>query len=191
MIKPLLPALVLLALMLVFVLALAALKRRSSERIRLVAKPLMTPAERETLRHLERAAPYCRIHAQVAMGALMRPERGLDRSDRTHWRNRFSQKIVDLVLEDRATGAVVALVELDDRMHDAERDRVRDRMTAACGYLTIRLPGSPRPTAAIVAARVAAALTDPDEHRIEPEARPCLETGSTTAPTGAAATEDA
>lgn len=160
MIKTLIITLALLALLLLFVAALTRRSPRTKERIRLVAKPLMTPAERENLVHLEQAAPSCRVHAQVAMGALMRPERGLGRGDRAHWRNRFSQKIVDFVLEDRATGKVVALVELDDSTHLAERDAARDRMTAACGYRTVRLSCSPRLTATSVTATLAEAIAE-------------------------------
>lgn len=52
---------------------------------------------------LERAVPHCRIHAQVAMGALLKaptnPLRKAQHSDR----DAFSQKIVDFVAQDRAT----------------------------------------------------------------------------------------
>ncbi len=184
MIKTLIVTLALLALLLLFVAALTRRTPRTKERIRLVAKPLMTPAEREILVHLEQAAPSCRVHAQVAMGALMRPERGLGRGDRAHWRNRFSQKIVDFVLEDRDDGQVVALVELDDRTHEAGRDRARDEMTAACGYLTTRIPCSPRPTAESVAARLAEELAvdaaDQGSARFrphDPSCRPLIATG--------------
>ncbi|WP_457350897.1 DUF2726 domain-containing protein [Sphingomonas sp. UYP23] len=54
-------------------------------------------------------------------------------------RYKFSSKIVDFVIEDRASGAILALVELDDRSHDAARDRQRDAMTASAGYRTVRL----------------------------------------------------
>ena len=67
--------------------------------------------------------------------------------------NTFSQKIVDFVIEDRASGAILALVELDDRSHNAFRDRLRDAMTASAGYRTIRLPGG-RLTTADIAARL-------------------------------------
>lgn len=68
-------------------------------------------------------------------------------------RNRFSQKIVDFVIEDRATGGILALVELDDRSHDALRDRQRDAMTASAGYRTIRLAAG-RINQADIAARL-------------------------------------
>lgn len=113
-------------------------------------KPLMTRNEREFISRLERALPECRVHAQVSMGAIMKPsfdEGGSKRSRSAHRavRNRFSQKIVDFVVEDRRTGEILALIELDDRTHDAMRDGRRDSMTRAAGYTTIRWHSRNRP----------------------------------------------
>lgn len=102
-------------------------------------KPFLTKAEREALRHIETALPWCRIHAQVSMGALVQPAKNLSRSDHYRERGKFSQKIVDFVVEDRASGKVVVLIELDDRTHQADRDGKRDQITAIAGYKTIRL----------------------------------------------------
>lgn len=122
------------------------------------AHRLMTPMEREVCTFIEEAVPYARVHAQVSMGAILSAQPGLDRKTYAIVRSRFSSKRVDFVLEDRVTGEVIALVELDDRTHDVEADIARDRMTGAAGYLTIRLPASERPTAASVRARLNAAL---------------------------------
>ena len=103
------------------------------------AAPLMTKRERIVCEMIERAVPHARIHAQVSMGAILRPAAGLGRSRSTSVRNRFSSKRVDFVLEDRASGDIIAIVELDDRTHNRSADRQRDRMTAQAGYLTIRL----------------------------------------------------
>jgi very-short-patch-repair endonuclease len=73
-------------------------------------------------------------------GALLQTERDYNRSETLRIRNRFSKKIVDFVIEDRASGAILALVELDDRSHNPLADRLRDAMTASAGYRTIRLP---------------------------------------------------
>ena len=126
-----------------------------------VARPLLTKIERETIGYIEAAVPHARVHAQVSMGALLRSKPGLTRSNTTATRNRFSSKRVDYVLESRADGSIIALVELDDRTHDAQADAVRDRMTASAGYLTIRLPASERPTMVNVADRIRAALQPP------------------------------
>ena len=119
-----------------------------------VAKEFMTRREQAMLVALEHVLPMYRVHAQVAMGALLaaprRPGRRFDPADR----NAFSQKIVDFVIVDPTVGKVIALVELDDRSHDPARDRVRDAMTARAGYKTIRIPGSARPTIATAVAAV-------------------------------------
>jgi very-short-patch-repair endonuclease len=111
-----------------------------------VPRPLMTAAERRTITYIEEALPGTRVHAQVSMGALMKPRRGLDRSTYTRTFNRFCSKRVDFVVEDRATGRIVMLVELDDKTHDRRSDFDRDRLTTRAGYLTVRLPASERPT---------------------------------------------
>ena len=127
-------------------------------RFRIQPKPLMTRVEREVLGHLEAAVPWCRVHAHVCLGALLQPSPWLPRRTRSRQRYGYASKIVDFVLEDRRTGDVVALVELDDRYHDRIRDRDRDRLTSRAGYLTIRLPASEYPTRTAVLARVSAAL---------------------------------
>ncbi|MET0602621.1 MAG: DUF2726 domain-containing protein [Baekduia sp.] len=129
-------------------------------RSRVRAKPLMTRVEREVLGHLEAAAPWCRVHAQVCLGALLQPSKWLPRGTRARARYAYASKIVDFVLEDRRTGEVVALVELDDRFHHFGRDTERDRLTRRAGYLTIRLPASEYPTRTAVLARISGALNE-------------------------------
>jgi hypothetical protein len=120
-------------------LAILATTKRGIGTLPVRAAPLMTKRERIVCAMIERAVPHARVHAQVSMGAILRPARGFDRSRSTSVRNRFSSKRVDFVLEDRASGGIIAIVELDDRTHDRSADRQRDRMTARAGYLTIRL----------------------------------------------------
>lgn len=110
---------------------------RSKPKVR--AKIFLTKAEREALQHIETALPWCRIHSQVAMGAIVQPANNLSPSNFHRERGRFSQKIIDFVAEDRATGKIVVLIELDDRTHQIKRDAVRDRITRTAGYHTIRL----------------------------------------------------
>lgn len=122
-------------------------KPRGALPVAVRAVPIMTQIERQTLAYIEMALPWARIHAQVSMGALLAPKKGLNRSQSTTIRNRFSSKRVDYVVEDRTTGRIVMLIELDDRYHNAKADAQRDRMTAAAGYSTLRLPGDEKPTA--------------------------------------------
>lgn len=111
-----------------------------------VARPFMTRREQAALAALEHVLPMYRIHAQVAMGALLRvpstPCRRVTPADR----NLFARKIVDFVIEDPTTGQVVALVEVDDKSHDAQKDRERDAMTQRAGYITLRVPAGAKPT---------------------------------------------
>ena len=143
---------------LILVLALALLLALARAPVtQVVAKPLLTAREREALLELERTFPQFRIYPQVAMGALVQVKKGLSRSAGAAMRNWFDRKIVDFVLEDRNTGEVFALVELDDRTHDAAKDRRRDALTLAAGYRTFRL--SPGRKIEVQALR--AALSDP------------------------------
>lgn len=147
---PGLGVLVTVAVSIVILLIVFAPLLRGDRRASYDAKPLMTSNEREFIRRLERALPDHRIHSQVSMGALIRPsfpEGSTKRSRSIHrsTRNRYSQKIVDFVVEDRSSGQVVALIELDDRSHDAGRDQRRDAITHAAGYRTIRWQSRNRP----------------------------------------------
>lgn len=111
-----------------------------------VARPFMTQRERAMLIQIERILPTYRVHAQVAMGALLKaPTRSGGRIAHSD-RNAFAQKIVDFVVEDPNSGQVVALIEVDDRSHDPTKDRARDAMTGAAGYRTLRIPAGARPT---------------------------------------------
>lgn len=115
-----------------------------------IAKPFMTRREQAALAALEQVLPMYRIHAQVAMGALLKvpsvPGRRVTPAD---W-NPFARKIVDFVVEDPTTGKVVALIEVDDGSHDAVKDRERDTMTARAGYRTLRIPAGAKPTIPVV-----------------------------------------
>lgn len=127
-------------------------------RTRVRAKTLMTRIEREVLRHIEAAAPGCRVHAEVCLGALLQPARWLPQGASRRARYGYASKIVDFVFEDRSSGEVLGLVEIDDRSHDRRADRARDRLTARAGYRTIRLPGHEYLTKANLAARIARGL---------------------------------
>ena len=128
--------LIVLAVIVLLVAAFASTKRQ----VPLIAKPLMTKRERECIVLLESMFPNHRIHAQVAMNALVRTKAGLDKKQNVSWRNKFDRKVVDFVMEERGSGDISALVELDDRTHNLEKDRKRDLMTQAAGYRTVRIP---------------------------------------------------
>ena len=120
-----------------------------------LAKRFMTPRELAMLDILERCLPEYRFHAQVAMGAVLKaPPRLIGKSHPAD-RNAFSQKIIDFVAQDRATGAIVALIEIDDASHNAARDSRRDAMTFHAGYRTIRIGRAVQPMVHEVRAAVA------------------------------------
>ncbi|MGY2737059.1 DUF2726 domain-containing protein [Sphingomonas sp. UYP23] len=118
---------------------LAAIAKAVSRTPRVRAKALLTERERVARGINERVLPHSRVHVQVSMAALLQPKGGFGRSEATRTRCTFSQKIVEFVIEDRSSGAILALVELDDRSHDASRDRQRDPMIASAGDRTIRM----------------------------------------------------
>ena len=122
---------------------------------RFKAKPLLTPNELEFLGRLEAAVPEFRICPQVAMGSILDPD--VPRSDgKTYMRLRgmFAQKFVDFVAQDRKTGAIVAIIELDDRTHKADKDAKRDAMLASAGYKTVRWQSKAKPDAAAIRAEL-------------------------------------
>jgi hypothetical protein len=115
-------------------------------------KTFVTRVEAQTLAYIKEMFPKVRVHCQVAMSALIAPAKGLSSKERLWTHRRYGQKVVDLVLQDRASGKIIALVELDDRTHNQAKDRARDKITAAGGYPTIRLTAKMLPTRSSVAA---------------------------------------
>ena len=147
------------AIILVLVILIAvlnALSKRGSRDLPYQQRRLMTERERHVYGLIEAAVPGCRVHAQVAMAALIDVKSGLSPTERTAARNRFDRKIVDYVLERRDTGDVAAIVELDDRTHRPAKDKDRDRIAGAAGYITIRLPAGERVTRELVSKKLAA-----------------------------------
>ena len=139
-------------------MVVAAANKNKSVALRFKAKKLLTANEMEFLGRLEAAVPEFRFHAQVAMGALIEPAVSQKQDAKMFWslRGMFAQKIVDYVAQDRATGDIVAIIELDDKTHNAEKDAKRDAMTASAGYKTIRWHSAKRPTVAAIRAELLA-----------------------------------
>ena len=139
----------------IIVLAFAGIKSRTGHP-KFNAKPLMTPNELEFLGRLEAAVPEYRFHAQVAMGALLDP--AVSRSDGKEFmrlRGMVSQKIIDFVAQSRKDGTIKAIIELDDRTHDSEKDAKRDAMLASAGFRTVRWNSKTKPGIAAIRARLA------------------------------------
>lgn len=143
-----------------FLLLKAKLAGKGAEGAQFKAKPMLTANEWEFLGRLEAAAPELRFLPQVAMGALLEP--AVPRGDRKAYyrlRGMFSQKIVDFVAQRRSDGAVVAIIELDDRTHDADKDAKRDDMLKSAGYRIVRWNSKNKPDSSTIRA----ALMPPPE----------------------------
>jgi very-short-patch-repair endonuclease len=119
---------------------------------RLRRKPLLTTNEAVFFHRLQRALPRFHVFPQVSFSAFLTDDGQL--SGKAQWavRAKFDRKIADFVVCDREALRVVALIELDDRMHTAQADRQRDALTNAAGYKTIRYKSKQKPTEAEIAA---------------------------------------
>jgi len=137
------------------VLGLLLASRRKKPAFRVAKRAFLTDNEKEFLLRLEEAFPEHRVMAQVSMGALMAPDVRGGGSEYLSIRSRFAQKVVDYVVLDDAL-EIVALVELDDRTHRLEKDAVRDAMTAAAGYVTLRYRSREKPSPKAIRAELSA-----------------------------------
>lgn len=104
---------------------------------------IMTANEREFYQRLLAACPDCEIWPQVPLLALLRPD--AKEGTRTFWMafRRISNARVDWVVSQDMD--VLAIVELDDRSHDAKKDALRDQILKSCGYRVIRFNSNRRP----------------------------------------------
>jgi hypothetical protein len=118
---------------------------------RLRRKPLLTANEAEFFHRLQRALPGHHIFPQVSFAAFLTDDSQLSKKAQWAVRARFDRKIADFVVCERGTLKIVALIELDDRMHDAKSDRRRDAITKAAGYQTIRYQSRQKPSEAEIA----------------------------------------
>jgi Protein of unknown function (DUF2726) len=104
---------------------------------------IMTENEREFYRRILDACPDCQVWPQVPILALVRPD--AKEGSRAFWTafKRISNTRVDWVIVQDV--GVIAIVELDDRSHDARRDAQRDKILKSCGYRVVRFNSSRRP----------------------------------------------
>jgi hypothetical protein len=119
---------------------------------RLRRKPLLTANEAEFFYRLQRALPSFHVFPQVSFAAFLTDDGQLSKNAQWAVRAKFDRKIADFVICERGTLKIVAVVELDDRMHDAKADRQRDAITKAVGYQTIRYQSRQKPSEAEIAA---------------------------------------
>jgi hypothetical protein len=105
-------------------------------------QPIMTPNEMEFHRRLMKAFPTCQIWPQIPILALLRPD--ARQNSRRFWKGfrMISNARVDWVIAHDMD--IIAIIELDDRTHDARKDARRDRILNSCGYRVLRFDSKNR-----------------------------------------------
>lgn len=125
----------------------------------------MTDNEAEFFGRLVVALPEHYVFPQVAMTALIQAA-SISQKKAHGDRLRIAQQRVDYVICDRRC-AVVAVVELDDRTHSPDRDKLRDARLEQGGIRTIRFQSKAKPNtdalrAAILPRSAVAPVSAPD-----------------------------
>ncbi len=116
-------------------------------------KPLMTSNEQEFFQRLTEALPSHHIFPQVSLGALLQPNVKGDNRKYYSVRGSFAQKIADFVVCDKEM-KVVAIVELDDKTHNTDKDNKRDAMLEQASYTVIRWHSKKKPTVQEIADKI-------------------------------------
>ena len=124
-------------------------------------RDLMTPNEPDMFARLVRALQGHYVFPQVAMGAIVESAPRLGAAVAQGVRSRFDRKIVDFLVVDARTFDIVAIVELDDRTHDAKHDQGRDNITRAAGYRTVRFQARRKPDASDIRRELGIARREP------------------------------
>lgn len=116
------------------------------------AKPILTANEREFFYRLVGALPQYHIFPQVSFSAILKPGKSTSGKERYSNLGRFNQKTADFVVCAPQTLEVLAVIELDDSTHNADKDRKRDQILDCAGYRTIRFQSRKKPSEAEIAA---------------------------------------
>ena len=119
-------------------------------------KPILTEHEKGFFPCLLDALPQYHIFPQVSLDAVMEPAAGLSNGATCSLRNSFSQKHPDFVICEKGSLKVVAVVELDDSWHDAEKDAQRDKMLDAVNYPVLRFSDKDKPWREAIAKKFSA-----------------------------------
>jgi hypothetical protein len=164
--KPSLIVIVSLAFLAVLLVGGLIAKANSRARIgKYRRRTLMTANEREFFGRLRAALPDHLVFPQVAMSALIEAS-SADQKQAFRDRLRIAQQRVDYLVCDQQ-GEIVVVVELDDRTHSPDKDKVRDARLLQAGIKTIRFQSKNKPAYEAIRAAVF------------PPPLPTLETGST------------
>jgi hypothetical protein len=119
--------------------------------IRYVRIECMTPTELQFFQCLVEALPEAAIAPQVAMSALVDAPANLNVGMSPFAaRGKISQKRLDFVIFDKASGEAVCVVELDDWTHDnrvqKRKDSERNTILKGAGYEIRRFDARKMPT---------------------------------------------
>lgn len=92
-------------------------------------KALFSPAERSFLGVVDNAVgSEYRVLGKVRIADIIAPAKGMNRKNWQVAFNKISAKHFDYVLCDKATLAVIAVIELDDKSHKQKRSQARDQL---------------------------------------------------------------
>jgi hypothetical protein len=127
----------------------------------LAQKHPLTANESEFYYRLKRALPEYEVLAQVAFSAFVKT--GLPETDPQFWEefDKYSRKTADFVVCLPKSFAPVAVIELDDRTHDAAKDARRDAMLAKAGIHVLRWDSRDKPSQVEIAKAVAGVAPQP------------------------------
>ena len=141
--------LVIVAIAIVAIVLLKTLVSGRKRTARYQQTPIMTGNEIEFFGRLRRALPNHHVFPQVAMSAVIRPMATF--RDNPGAYHAISKKRIDYAVY-ASDMTLIALVELDDKMHDVAKDAKRDAMTASAGVRTVRWNSRTKPSEKIIAA---------------------------------------
>jgi len=107
--------------------------------------PLFTKAERSFFGVLEQAVTDdFRVLGKVRVADILSPEKGMNRSEWQIAFNMISAKHFDYVVCNKEDLSVAAVIELDDKSHNNQRNKARDeiieRACESAGLVLIRFP---------------------------------------------------
>lgn len=129
----------------IFILTLVAILSNSARKLgKYRPRAVMTENELEFFYRLSKALPQHLIFPQVSLQALIEAASS-DKKNAEADRLRIAQQRADYVVCDPA-GAVVAVIELDDRTHERRRDELRDARLKQAGIRTVRYQSKARPS---------------------------------------------
>lgn len=131
---------IIIVVLILIVAAFAFANRSDHQDYPIIAIPIMTQHEIVFVQKLVQAVDQYGVHVfpQVSMSAFLKVKPGTDRKTAARTRNRFAQKRADFVIVDDSM-KILLIVELDDASHNDDKDRARDKLSAAAGIPTIRL----------------------------------------------------